>query len=263
MNGVIYRTQPFRPYGKSDLFWNEYVQDGDEVTKYVYSKVKFPDRELRNQIYSQEKQRWTIGDINLPDWLYRYVADDDLSDNGKKIVKQWRLEKYSSDLNNYKEKGYFIDEENKIVITDHEILMFREDSEVPYWDKITSLVKEAYNRSRISVKFMELVKNDIERDGFNYEIIQSMAENNREKNKEIELKEKEKKEKDEIEGYGILFKKLRKNLVDIRFELSQVTREEIDFLIDLIDESEISRTSYHYLYKEAQEIILKEKSKRD
>ena len=80
-----------------------------------------------------------------------------------------------------------------------------------------------------------------------------------EKNKEIELKEKAKKEKDEIEGYGRLFKKLRKNLVDIRFKLSQETREEIDFLIDLIDESEISRTSYHYLYKEAQEIILKEK----
>ena len=90
MNRVIYRTHPFRPYEKSDLFWNEYVQDGDEVTKYVYSKVKFPDRELRNQIYSHEKQRWTIGDINLPDWLYRYVADDDLSDNGKKIVKQWK-----------------------------------------------------------------------------------------------------------------------------------------------------------------------------
>ena len=86
------------------------------------------------------------------------MVDSDLSDSGKKIVKQWRLEKYISDLNNYKEKGYFIDEEKKIVITDREILMFREDSEVPYWDKITSLVKEAYNRIRITPQMMELVK---------------------------------------------------------------------------------------------------------
>ena len=158
MSRVIYRTRPFSPYAKYDKYWNEYIQEGDEIIKYVYNKVKFPDRELRNEIYSNEKQRWTIGDINLPDWLYRYVVDDDLSDNGKKIVKQWRLEKYIFDLNNYKEKGYFIDKEKKIVITDREILMFREDSEVPYWDKITSLVKEAYNRIRITPQMMELVK---------------------------------------------------------------------------------------------------------
>lgn len=158
MSRVIYRTRPFSPYAKYSKYWNEYIQEGDEIIKYVYNKVKFPDRELRNEIYSNEKQRWTIGDINLPDWLYRYVVDDDLSDNGKKIVKQWRLEKYIFDLNNYKEKGYFIDKEKKIVITDREILMFREDSEVPYWDKITSLVKEAYNRIRITPQMMELVK---------------------------------------------------------------------------------------------------------
>lgn len=161
MSRVIYRTRPFSPYAKYSKYWNEYIQEGDEIIKYVYNKVKFPDRELRNEIYSNEKQRWTIGDINLPDWLYRYVVDDDLSDNGKKIVKQWRLEKYIFDLNNYKEKGYFIDKEKKIVITDREILMFREDSEVPYWDKITSLVKEAYNRIRITPQMMELVKKDL------------------------------------------------------------------------------------------------------
>ena len=259
MSIVIYRTRQFTPYAKYDKYWNEYVQDGDEVIKYVYNKVKFPDCELRNQIYSHEKQRWTIGDAGFPDWLYKYVCGSILSDDSKKIMRQWGLEKYVSDIKNYKEKGYFIVEEKKLVITDSEILIFEEYTEVPHWSNITSVVKEAYNRIRISPKFMELVKNDIERDGFNYEIIQSMAENNREKNKEIELKEKEKKEKDEIEGYGRLFKKLRKNLVDIRFKLSQKTREEIDFLLDLIDESEISRTSYHYLYKEAQEIILKEK----
>lgn len=215
MSRVIYRTRPFSPYAKYSKYWNEYIQEGDEIIKYVYNKVKFPDRELRNEIYSNEKQRWTIGDINLPDWLYRYVVDNDLSDNGKKIVKQWRLEKYIFDLNNYKEKGYFIDKEKKIVITDREILMFREDSEVPYWDKITSLVKEAYNRIRITPQMMDLVKKDFETQTVDYEILCEMAEQNRKKNeeKEKEILAKEARitrEKRLRSSYSIIFKTTKK-----------------------------------------------------
>ena len=259
MSRVIYRTRPFIPYAKYSKYWNEYIQEGDEIIKYVYNKVKLPDRELRNEIYSHEKQRWTIGDVNLPDWLYRYVVDDDLSDNGKKIVKQWRLEKYIFDLNNYKEKGCFIDEEKKIVITDREILMFREDSEVPYWDKITSLVKDAYNRIRITPKFMGLVKDDFENHKVDYEILCEMAEQNRKKNEE---KEKELQEKKDYEVAIQLFLRLQKNLVDIKPKLSEEGRKEIDNLLNLINKSEISRTRYDILHQEGVEIILKEKSKR-
>ena len=215
MSRVIYRTRPFIPYAKYSKYWNEYIQEGDEIIKYVYNKVKLPDRELRNEIYSHEKQRWTIGDVNLPDWLYRYVVDDDLSDNGKKIVKQWRLEKYSSELNNYKEKGYFIDEEKKIVITDREILMFREDSEVPSWDKITSLVKNAYNRIRITPKFMGLVKDDFENHKVDYEKLLGMAEKNREKEEERKKRNFNQaaritREKRLRSSYSIVFKTTKK-----------------------------------------------------
>ena len=259
MSRVIYRTRPFIPYAKYSKYWNEYIQEGDEIIKYVYNKVKFPDRELRNEIYSDEKQRWTIGDINLPDWLYRYVVDDDLSDNGKKIVKQWRLEKYIFDLNNYKEKGCFIDEEKKIVITDREILMFREDSEVPYWDKITSLVKDAYNRIRITPKFMGLVKDDFENHKVDYEILCEMAEQNRKKNEE---KEKELQEKKDYAVAIQLFLRLQKNLVDIKPQLSEEGRKEVDALLNLIDDSEVCRARYDILHQAGVEIILKEKSKR-
>lgn len=277
MSRVIYRTRPFIPYAKYSKYWNEYIQEGDEIIKYVYNKVKLPDRELRNEIYSHEKQRWTIGDVNLPDWLYRYVVDDDLSDNGKKIVKQWRLDKYISDLNNYKEKGYFIDEEKKIVITDREILMFREDSEVPYWAKITSLVKNAYNRIRITPKFMELVKDDFENHKVDYEKLLDMAEKNREKEeerkKEIlikqqeqqelkEAKEKELNREQESETYERLFLRLQKNLVDIKTQLSEEGRKEVDALLNLINESEVCRARYDILHQAGVEIILKEKSKR-
>ena len=266
MSRVIYRTRPFIPYAKYSKYWNEYIQEGDEIIKYVYNKVKLPDRELRNEIYSHEKQRWAIGDVNLPDWLYRYVVDDDLSDNGKKIVKQWRLEKYSSELNNYKEKGYFIDEEKKIVITDREILMFREDSEVPYWDKITSLVKNAYNRIRITPKFMGLVKDDFENHKVDYEKLLDMAEKNREKEeerkKEILNKQQELQEKKDYEVAIQLFLRLQKNLVDIKPQLSEEGRKEVDALLNLIDDSEVCRARYDILHQAGVEIILKEKSKR-
>lgn len=277
MSRVIYRTRPFIPYAKYSKYWNEYIQEGDEIIKYVYNKVKLPDRELRNEIYSHEKQRWTIGDVNLPDWLYRYVVDDDLSDNGKKIVKQWRLDKYISDLNNYKEKGYFIDEEKKIVITDRDILMFREDSEVPYWAKITSLVKNAYNRIRITPKFMGLVKDDFENHKVDYEKLLDMAEKNSEKEeerkKEIlikqqeqqelkEAKEKELNREQESETYERLFLRLQKNLVDIKTQLSEEGRKEVDALLNLINDSEVCRARYDILHQAGVEIILKEKSKR-
>ena len=267
MSRVIYRTRPFSPYAKYSKYWNEYIQEGDEIIKYVYNKVKFSDRELRNEIYSNEKQRWTIGDINLPDWLYRYVVDDDLSDNGKKIVKQWRLEKYIFDLNNYKEKGYFIDKEKKIVITDREILMFREDSEVPYWDKITFLVKDAYNRIRITPKFMGLVKDDFENHKVDYEILCEMAEQNRKKNEEKEkeflAKQQELQEKKDYEVAIQLFLRLQKNLVDIKPQLSEEGRKEVDALLNLIDDSEVCRARYDILHQAGVEIILKEKRKRE
>lgn len=266
MSRVIYRTRPFSPYAKYSKYWNEYIQEGDEIIKYVYNKVKFPDRELRNEIYSDEKQRWTIGDINLPDWLYRFVVADDLSDNGKKIVKQWRLEKYSSELNDYKEKGYFIDEEKKIVITDREILMFREDSEVPYWDRITSLVKNAYNRVRITPKMMELVKKDFETQTVDYKTLCEMAEQNRKKNeekeKEILAKQQELQKKKDYEVAIQLFLRLQKNLVNIKTQLSEEGRKEVDALLDLIDDSEVCRANYDILHQSGVEIILKEKSKR-
>ncbi len=194
------------------------------------------------------------------------MVDSDLSDSGKKIVKQWRLEKYISDLNNYKEKGYFIDEEKKIVITDREILMFREDSEVPYWDKITSLVKEAYNRIRITPQMMELVKKEFETQTVDYEILCEMAEQNRKKNEEKEkeflAKQQELQEKKDYEVAIQLFLRLQKNLDDIKPKLSEEGRKEIDNLLNLINESEISRARYDILHQAGVEIILKEKSKR-
>ncbi len=194
------------------------------------------------------------------------MINADLSDNAKKIVKQWRLEKYIFELNNYKEKGYFIDEEKKIVITDREILMFREDSEIPYWDKITSLVKEAYNRIRITPQMMELVKKDFETQTVDYEILCEMAEQNRKKNEEKEkeflAKQQELQEKKDYEVAIQLFLRLQKNLVDIKPKLSEEGRKEIDHLLNLIDESEVSRARYDILHQAGVEIILKEKSKR-
>ena len=144
--------------------------------------------------------------------------------------------------------------------------MFREDSEVPCWDKITSLVKNAYNRIRITPKFMGLVKDDFENHKVDYEILCEMAEQNRKKNEEKEkefiAKQQELQEKKDYEVAIQLFLRLQKNLVDIKPKLSEEGRKEIDNLLNLINKSEISRTRYDILHQEGVEIILKEKSKR-
>lgn len=144
--------------------------------------------------------------------------------------------------------------------------MFREDSEVPYWDKITSLVKEAYNRIRITPQMMDLVKKDFETQTVDYEILCEMAEQNRKKNeekeKEILAKKQELQEKKDYEVAIQLFLRLQKNLVDIKPQLSEEGRKEVDALLNLIDDSEVCRARYDILYQAGVEIILKEKSKR-
>ena len=59
-----------------------------------------------------------------------------------------------------------------------------------------------------------------------------------------------------------MFFRLQKNLVEIKPKLSEEGRKEIDILLNLIDESDISRSSYDILHQAGVEIILKEKRKR-
>ena len=99
-----------------------------------------------------------------------------------------------------------------------------------------------------------------------YEILCEMAEQNRKKNeekeKEILAKKQELQEKKDYEVAIQLFLRLQKNLVDIQPKLSEEGRKEIDNLLNLINESEISRARYNILHQAGVEIILKEKSKR-
>lgn len=99
-----------------------------------------------------------------------------------------------------------------------------------------------------------------------YEILCEMAEQNRKKNeekeKEILAKQQELQEKKDYEVAILLFLRLQKNLVDIKPKLSEEGRKEIDNLLNLIDESEVSRARYDILHQVGVEIILKEKSKR-
>ena len=51
-------------------------------------------------------------------------------------------------------------------------------------------------------------------------------------------------------------------MLDIKPKLSEEGRKEIDHLLNLIDESEVSRARYDILHHTGVEIILKEKRKR-
>lgn len=77
-----------------------------------------------------------------------------------------------------------------------------------------------------------------------------------------EAKEKELNREQESETYERLFLRLQKNLVDIKTQLSEEGRKEVDALLNLINDSEVCRARYDILHQAGVEIILKEKSKR-
>lgn len=100
------------------------------------------------------------------------------------------MKKYLADIESHKEQGHYVDEEQKLVVTNHEVKIFNESTEIPQWMDITGLVKKAYNRTRISPKFMESVRNKFEDGEINYDKVQSMATKNKVIKKQ---REKEKK----------------------------------------------------------------------
>ena len=74
--------------------------------------------------------------------------------------------------------------------------------------------------------------------------------------------QQELQEKKDYEVAIQLFLRLQKNLVDIKPQLSEEGRKEVDTLLNLIDDSEVCRARYDILHQVGVEIILKEKSKR-
>lgn len=76
------------------------------------------------------------------------------------------------------------------------------------------------------------------------------------------MKEAKEKELNREQEYERLFLRLQKNLVDIKTQLSEEGRKEVDALLNLINDSEVCRARYDILHQAGVEIILKEKSKR-
>lgn len=71
---TIYTTKEWKGYGKQNYYWNEYRQEGDEVSKVKCHRQKFFDgRESSWDNDESVTASWNKNDDDMPEWLSKYV----------------------------------------------------------------------------------------------------------------------------------------------------------------------------------------------
>lgn len=244
---LIYRSKLHKGYSKYERFRTEYYQRGDIVRKFIVSLSKSLERGVSWDEYSELKEEWVIDDPNMPEWLLQYISYGLVSENIKNIISQRNAEKIFSQIENYKSQGYetLEFEDNKyVVFKEKEILVCLQPNSVRPWVCINNLAKDAYSRERITSNLISQVKNDWLEGRVDYS---SLIERGK-INKPITIENKRKRL--EAKKSAIIQPKmelLRQKVVKAIPLGDDETREELEIILELIEETEMTSANLAFL----------------
>lgn len=241
MKKLIYKSITRRWYNKYTRVRSEYYQDGDIVKKYTIVLSKSIERGTGWTEGSHFKSSWQIDDKDLPEWLHQYIDYHHVSDTVKESIA----------------------ERNALEILSH---CTNPKSTHP-WVDVKHLITAAYQRERLTSKLLNRFKSDWLNHKIDYDSLLERADDNQKiiASRKFE-REKKKQELIDLKNFGKV-KYFMDNLVDMIHKIipqvSEAAVEELNLIIELVNESDVTQSNYNFLYKEYLRIIRAEKKEAD
>lgn len=270
MEKLIYRSQTKKWYNKYTKVRSEYYQDNDIVKKYTVTIRKGVGRGEGWSEYSTLKSSWQIDDPLMPDWLHSYIDYKAVSEFMITKISERNANQVQSKLIEFEELGYIIDEFDAnqwIVFSSDTALVCTNPKSLHPWNDIKHLIVLAYQRQRMSSKLLKKFQDDWFSKRIDYPRLLEQAKTN-----DLILaasaaqQEKEKQDKINAEKYdeiNFLLNRMRENLQAVIPKISDRAADELNLIIELSHDLEVTQYNYEFLYREARKIMIAENKRNN